>query len=181
MNKRGEAQLIELLKMGDKDAVEYWFNYFHPKLLQFIKVRLSSEQDAEELTQQTFLNCLKNLPLFLGTARLWTWMVSIAKHEVADYYRKKYAKRAIQTFPLSQLLFSHTIEDSHEVSARVLAVLKKMSAASRELLLRKYVDSQKVSQIALELGKTVKAVESDLFRARQEFKVLYVAEESYGY
>ena len=103
-------------------------------------------------------------------------MQSIAQHEVADFYRKKYAKRAIKTLPLSELLLDQRIENTAEISQRVTAVLQKMTAHSRELLLKKYVDSQKVAEIALELGKTIKSVESELFRARKEFKSLYIQE-----
>ncbi len=177
MNRAAEAQLIELLKLADESAVEYWFSTYHPKLLQFIKKNIENKQDAEELAQQTFLNCMKNLPLFLGGSSLWTWMVSIAKHEVADYYRKKYAKRAIQTSPLSQLVSIDAVDDAHEVSVKVVYVLKKMGGYSQELLLKKYVDQKSVQTIAEEVGKTVKAVESELFRARKEFRVLYDAED----
>jgi RNA polymerase sigma-70 factor (ECF subfamily) len=177
MNRAAEAQLVELLKLADKTAVEYWFAEFYPKLLQFIKKNIDCKQDAEELAQQTFLNCMKNLPLFLGGSSLWTWMVSIAKHEVADYYRKKYAKRAIQTSPLSQLLSVESVDGAHEISLKVVAVLKKMGSYSQELLLKKYVDQKSVQVIADEVGKTVKAVESELFRARKEFRLLYDAED----
>lgn len=177
MNRQSEAQLIELLKLGDTDAVQYWFSSYHAQLLRFFKSKISQDQDAEELTQQTFLNCLKNLPLFLGDSSLWTWMTAIAKHEVADYFRKKYAKRAIQTLPLSSLLLANPVSDAHDTSTKVISVLKKMTAYSRELLLKKYVDCLKVAEIACEFGKTVKTIESELFRARKEFKVLYLAEE----
>lgn len=178
MNQQSDLQLVELLKLGDRDAVEYWFTFYHKKILRFVQSRLESNQDAEEITQQTFLNCLKNLSLYAGSASLWTWMSAIAKHEVADYYRKKYAKKAIQTTALSHLLIASPVADSHEISSRVLQALKEMNEYSRELLLMKYVDSQKVSQIAAELGKTVKAVESELFRAREQFRLHYLEQES---
>lgn len=177
MKHAAEAQLVELLKLGDSDAVRYWFTTYHPKLLRFIKFKLENKQDAEEVAQQTFLNCMKNLPLFLGTSSLWTWMISIAKHEVSDYYRKKYAKRAIQTSPLSQFLLADQINDAHDISIKVLSVLKKMEVYSKELLLKKYIDKQSVQNIAEELGKTVKTVESELFRARKEFRILYESED----
>lgn len=177
MKRAAEAQLVELLKLGDREAVQYWFSTYHPKLLLFIKKNLENKQDAEELAQQTFLNCMKNLPLFLGASSLWTWMVAIAKHEIADYYRKKYAKRAVQTLPLSQLFWAEPIEDAHDISVKVLSVLKKMSGYSKELLLKKYIDKQSVQAIADEMGKTAKAIESELFRARREFKILYESED----
>jgi RNA polymerase sigma factor (sigma-70 family) len=43
---------------------------------------------------------------------------------------------------------------------------------SRELLLAKYVDGQSVAEIAGHLGKSVKAVESALTRARERLRAL---------
>lgn len=100
-------------------------------------------------------------------------MKSIARHEVADYYRKRYAKKALRTLPLSELVLGVEISNSSETSEKVVAVLKKMKRDYQELLLLKYVDRKKVKDIARELGRTVKAVESDLFRARRDFRVLY--------
>jgi len=168
-----EAQLVELLKLGDEAAVDHWYERYEPALKQFMLSKVPAVFDAEELTQQTFLQCLKSLSLFRGTASLQTWMLSVARHEVADFYRKLYAKKALQTLPLTQWFLSEPIPDSQEVSQKVLSVLAEMSAASKELLLKKYVDGQKVAEIAAELETTVKSVESQLFRARNEFKLLY--------
>lgn len=177
MKKSEERQLIELLKMGDSAAVTLWYDRYQRRIQRFISTKVDLRQDAEELTHQTFLNCLKNLPLFLGNSSLLTWMLSIARHEVADYFRKKYAKKALRTLPLSEFLLTPPTYDAHDTSAKVAAVLQKMNAYSRELLYKKYVDCKKVAVIALEVGKSVKAVESELFRARTEFKMLYIKEK----
>lgn len=103
-------------------------------------------------------------------------MVRIAQHEISDYYRKKYAKKVVQTLSVADAGELPEIEDAQEISQAVKSVLKKMSASSRELLQRKYVDKQHVAQIAQDLGRTVKSVESLLFRARNEFRELYAQE-----
>lgn len=169
-----EKELIKRLKQGDNQAVKTWFDLYYLRLLKIVETKVSNNKDAEEIVQQTFLNCLKHLPLFLCKSSIWTWMNSIARHEVADYFRKKYAKKALKTIPLSELLPLNQIADSDEVSQKVKEVLSKMRADYRELLLLKYADGKKVAVIAKELGKSVKSIESDLFRARKEFKELWV-------
>jgi RNA polymerase sigma-70 factor (ECF subfamily) len=169
----GDVQLLADLRTGDPRAVEVWFQRYHDRLLRYVVQRITVTKDAEELVQETFMNCLKHLPLFRGNSSVWTWMCGIAKHEIADYFRKKYAKRALKTFPLGELLIAESPQDAHETAVLVKKVLSKMGAQSAELLQAKYVDSKKVSQIALELGKSAKAIESELFRARQEFKSLW--------
>ncbi len=168
-----DRELLNRLKTGDEAAVEVWFKRHHGKLLGFVKSKLSIEKDAEEIVQETFINCLKHLTLFRGESNISTWMQGIARHEIADYYRKRYAKKAITYLPLNELLLGTKINDSHEISEKVKAVFHQLTSEHQELLLLKYVDEKKVKDIAQELGKSVKAVESDLFRAREEFKLLY--------
>lgn len=170
-----ESQIIELLKMGDPTAVEYWFSEYEGRMTHFFSQRINSPADVKELVQETFVACLKQLPLFRGDSGIYTWMIAIAQHQVADFYRKKYAKRALQYLPLSQFLLEAKIDDAHESAEKVKHVLAKMSSYSCELLQKKYVDGKKVAEIAAEVGKSVKAVESELFRARIEFKELYLA------
>ncbi|MDA1080004.1 MAG: RNA polymerase sigma factor [bacterium] len=168
-----EKQLIEQLKRGESSAVRAWFALYHDRLLAYVSSRVGDLSDCEELTQEVFLHALKQLPLFRGSSTLWTWMISIARHEVADFYRKRFAKKALQTLPLAEQLFSLPLEDSDEVSRVVLLCLSRMRAYSAELLRLKYIDKKRVADIGRELGKSVKAIESELFRARGEFRELY--------
>ncbi len=170
--------LLSQLKTGNSKAVRQWFAQYHDHLFQFVTQKVSQEKDVEELVQDTFLSCLKHLPLFRGESSIWTWMVRIAQHEIADYYRKRYAKKFIHALPLSELLPLGDVSDAHEISQKVRHVLAKMTKEDREILLMKYVDKKKVKQIAHELGRTVKSVESILFRARIEFRELYLVIEN---
>lgn len=131
------------------------------------------KQDVQELVQDVFMSCLRHLPLYRGEATIWTWMVSVTRHEIADFYRKKYAKKALQLLPLSELLLSVQIGDAHEVAEQVSTVLSRMSERSRELLMQKYVDGRAVASIAREQAKSEKAVEAQLYRARNEFREQY--------
>jgi RNA polymerase sigma factor (sigma-70 family) len=171
-----ETKLLADLRKGEPRAVQEWFNHYHDRLLNSVLARVSNRNDAEEIVQETFLNCLKHLPLYRAEASIWTWMNSIARHEIADYYRKRYARKAIQTLPLHEWLLAKNIHDSHEISEQVVFVLNKMKKKYSDLLRDKYIEGKKVAVIAAEKGRTVKAIESDLFRAREEFRVLWAAE-----
>jgi len=168
-----QLELLALLKSGDKQAVETWYKVFYDQVLAFVSGKVDNTKDAEEIAQETFINALKQLTFFRGQSQLLTWMISIARHEVADYYRKKYAKKAIKALPLTDWLVGGKLNDSHEVSEQVREVFKRLNSHHRELLLLKYVDNKKVEEIAHEVGRSVKSIESDLFRARRAFKTLY--------
>src|SRR5690606_15628063 len=135
---------------------------YRPVLKRFIQTKIESDHDVEEIIQETFINCLKHLPLFMGNSSIKTWMLGIARHEVADFYRKRYAKKAIRLLPLTEMGNEAQIDDVHEVSEKVKAVIHRMSHHQRELLQLKYIDGKKVEEIALELGKSIKSIESEL-------------------
>ncbi len=171
-----EQQFLADLKNASPQAVRQWYEQYSPKLLRHLLSKVVNPSDAEELTQDVFLSCLKSLPLFRGESSIWTWMLRVAQHEVADYFRKRYAKKFIFALPLSEFLPTQPVHNSEEVAQLVMAVLQQMKQEHREILLMKYLDGKRVLQIASETGRTVKSVESILFRARDEFRELYAVE-----
>lgn len=173
-----ESILVKALKSGNELAVEYWFKKYRLKLKKIAFLKVPNANQAAEIVQETFINCLQTLNLFKGNSSLLTWMQSVMRHEIADFYRKRYAKKFIKTIPLSDFLLEQNYKDAASSAELVSIVLKKMLKKNRELLLKKYVDCKKVKDIALEMGNTSKAVESDLFRARQEFKALWLEMET---
>ena len=172
-----DRQLLIDLKYGRPEAVKAWYQQYSPKLHTHVTLKVGNANDVDEIVHDIFMECLKHLPLFRGESSIWTWMLHVALHEVADYYRKSYAKKVIQTLPVTELNELPEIEGSFEISQKVKSVLKKMSSVSRELLQRKYIDKQHVKAISKDLGRSHKSVESLLFRARIEFKELYALEE----
>jgi RNA polymerase sigma-70 factor (ECF subfamily) len=177
--KLKEARLLQALRQGESKAVRQWYQEYGARVKAFVAQRITNEADVDEIVQETFMNCLKHLPLFRGEAGIWTWMCGVAKHEVADYYRKKYAKKAINALPLSELLVGAQIQGAHETSEHVVEqvthILDSLSEEAQEVLLMKYVDGKKVEEIAEHWQKSVKAVESVLFRARRDFRAAYLA------
>src|SRR5664279_248533 len=120
MDQASELKLLQQLKAGAPQAVTEWYRLFYLKLHRFVLLKISTSADAEEVTQDIFLSCLKHLPLFRGESSIWTWMVHVAHHEIADYYRKRYAKKFVMALPLSEFLPTQSVHRAEDVSQRVL-------------------------------------------------------------
>ncbi len=168
-----EQILIRRIRSGDNSAVREWFSMYHDRLLSFVSLKIPGHFDAEELVQEVFVNSLRQMNLFKGNSSLWTWMVSIARHEIADYYRKKYAKHALRSLPLSYVFEELKTSSNSAISDRqesVHSVLSCLSQLQQELLRLKYIDGKSVTEIAQSIGRTVKSVESELYRARVAFR-----------
>ncbi|KKT97767.1 MAG: RNA polymerase sigma factor, sigma-70 family [Microgenomates group bacterium GW2011_GWA1_46_15] len=172
-----ENTLIFQLKKGSAQAVERWYAEYSKRLFRFVVLKVSNTHDAEEICHDTFLSCLESLPVFRENSSLWTWMCSVARHEIADYFRKRYAKKLLRMVPFSDAVLPESYLDMHETSDAVRAVLHALPIRDRELLILKYIDRLSVQNIASKLNMKFKAVESALFRARKAFQAVYAQQE----
>ena len=122
------------------------------------------------------------LPLFQFQSNLTTFALGIAKHELMDYWRKKYAKRLIRTVPILKevpaLPYGSTVvsQKIHAAMERAYAELKPLQA---QVLRWKYEEGKSVKEMAELLGWTTKAVEAYLYRSRKAFQAVYIEPELY--
>lgn len=168
-----DEQFVSHLKRGEKKAIRAWYTQYAPKLHTFFSLKVRSPKDADELTHDTFLSCLKSLPLYRGDASFYGWMLSIARHELADYYRKFYAKRVISALPLGEQLVEAATHETSDMQHVVRGVLRLLPDAVGELLALKYVDKLSVCTIAKKMRVSSHVVQSRLYRARLAFRKLY--------
>lgn len=64
-----------------------------PLLYRFIRARVSSDQVAEDLLQETMLGAWRQLGNFDGRSRFGTWLLAIAKYRVIDWQRRESRQR----------------------------------------------------------------------------------------
>lgn len=148
--------------------------YFGVK--KFVEQRVNSQEDAEELVDDILLAAFNSQPYFQGKAKEFTWVCSIAKHKIIDYYRKKKLKTVL--FSVSpffeeiadKALGPEEVSLKEELKDEIKGALQDLGEGYRELLRLKYIDKLSVKQIASHLKVTVKAVESKLMRAKREFQ-----------
>ena len=156
------------------------YQKYQIRLLNFILTKVKKKEDAEELLQETMISALDSLPLFRGNCSLYTFLCSIAKHEVADFYRKKKIKTFLFShFPqleeIASSVFSLTCEvEEKEIKMKVIKAFRGISEGYSRILRLKYIDGLSYREIAGKLKKSVKAVESKLARARKAFVKIYL-------
>lgn len=93
-----------------------WVDNYADSMFTFAASRVSNNDVAEDLVQDTFLAALKASAHFKGDASEKTWLFSILKRKIIDYYRKassKYEKSfsKISPFESSGEWIGHWKED----------------------------------------------------------------------
>jgi RNA polymerase sigma-70 factor, ECF subfamily len=84
-----DAELVGRAKRGELDAFEALADRYEQRVYSLALRMLRQEQDAEDVTQQTFLSALENLKGFRGEASFSTWLLRIASHAALKVIRKR--------------------------------------------------------------------------------------------
>jgi len=81
---------------------ELWVDTHGDYLYNFAWSRVQSKETAEDLVQETFVSALKGRKSFRGESTELTWLLSILKRKVIDFYRKKSTKKEFATAHFSK-------------------------------------------------------------------------------
>jgi RNA polymerase sigma-70 factor (TIGR02943 family) len=65
-----------------------WIDLYADYLFNYTISRVNDREIAQDLVQDTFLAALKSMKNFKGEANERTWLISILKRKIIDYYRK---------------------------------------------------------------------------------------------
>jgi RNA polymerase sigma-70 factor (ECF subfamily) len=77
----------------NKLAPGQWVDKHGDYLYNYAWARVQSKETAEDLVQETFISALKAKDSFRGDSSELTWLLSILKRKVIDFYRKKSKKK----------------------------------------------------------------------------------------
>ena len=170
--------------MTKKELAEKIYREYGKRLRNFIAQKVSNPQEIEEIFQETVIAAVDSFSLFSQKSSLFTWLGGIAKHEIADFYRKKKIKTILFShLPwlenlAHQALGPEQILLRKEFEERVKTTMASLGEGYQEVLRLKYYQGLTVIQIARRLNETFKAIESRLFRARKAFAKAFFADSS---
>ena len=126
--------------------------------------------------QEILLTAWQALPNFRGDATLRSWVMGIARHKLEDYYRKRIREVEVSEDDddsLSNQVATPAFEqqlDSAAQQKRVQRILAMLPEAYALALIWQYRDEKSVRDMAQLTGKTEKAMERLLARARETFR-----------
>ena len=182
MNKsHSEKQLITDYLDGNQEALEILVRQYLKPIYSFVYRYVGSPQEAEDITQETFIKVWRNLKKFDQSKSFKTWIFSIAKNSAIDFLKKKKA------IPFSEFeneegenMITETLADPsplpHELlekagMAQVLtSAMEKLSPKYRMVLFLRYNDHFNFREIAESLGEPLHTITSRHRRALIQLK-----------
>ncbi len=177
-----ELDLIQQLRAGDELAFKQLVENYQDIVFNTALGIVQNHEDAEDVAQEVFIQVYRSIDQFKGDARLSTWLYRIATTKALDHIRSKKRKKR---FAFITGLFGNNDQLLHEpvdFHHPGVALDKKEQAELLFSVIDKLPENQKVAfnlhkseqlsyqEIADIMGLSVSAVESLLFRARQNLR-----------
>jgi RNA polymerase sigma-70 factor (ECF subfamily) len=126
---------------------------------------LGNHPDAEDVTQQTFLNAYRAIVQGTRPRKAENWLVTIAHNEVRRHFRTN--GKAVEVELEDERLAHPDAERSDPSLTDVLRALQQLAPTQRSALVMREFEGRSYAEIAEVLDITQSALETLLFRARR--------------
>lgn len=160
--------------------MEDCYKKYYFGLRKFISQKINDEGVVEELINDVMLAVMNSEKKYEKRCSQFSWICSIAKHKIIDYYRKKKIKTILfSVSPIFEEIADKALTPErdvlkNELKDEIKKTLSELKAGYKNLLRLKYIEGKKVTEIAKETKLTVKAVESRLIRAKKQFREVWI-------
>ena len=182
-SKRPDTELIANYLDGDEQSLELLIKRYLKPIFGFTYKYVGNSQDAEDITQETFVKIWRHLKKFDRKKSFKTWIFTIAKNTAIDFLKKKKA------IPLSKFdnkdgegAFADTLADSSPLPSEILEqknLILKLTKTLNTLLPKYkivmslyYNEGLNFREIAGRMGESINTIKSRHRRALVALKKL---------
>jgi RNA polymerase sigma-70 factor, ECF subfamily len=173
-----EGQAIALAQRGDHAAFEYIYKAYCKRVYSVCLRMIRNPAEAEDLTQQTFLQLFRKIGTFRSEANFSTWLYRVTVNVVLLHMRhRKPAAAAVED--LEQYTANEEGRRKHGAALssfverlNLKRAISQLSPGCKQLFLLYDVLGYKHSEVAERLGCSVGSSKSQLHKARKRLRRL---------
>lgn len=177
------VSLVQDLKAGKPNAYQELVRDYQSRVFNTCLGFVYNSQDAEDLTQEVFVEVYKSIKKFQGKSKLSTWIYRISVTKSLELIRMRgRKKRSGQMFSLTDLNekgfdlkgcqgdHPGVQMENKDRSQALLQALSKLPENQRVAFTLNKVDGSSYQEVAKIMGTSLGSVESLIFRARKNLQ-----------
>jgi len=170
------TEAIQRAKQNDQKAFNFLLDTFWDDVFGYQIKRIQNENDAEDVTIQTFSKAFDKIESYNNDYKFKTWLITISKNIHVDIVRKE--KRSISTLvskddeetALQILDETPSAEDkiiTEQNLAKLLRDIKKLKPHYQEVINLRYFQELSYKEISFQLKEPINNVKVKLLRAKK--------------
>jgi RNA polymerase sigma-70 factor (ECF subfamily) len=174
------VQWIRRAKKGDIGSYQQIYDVFARKVLNFVYRMVNSVEEAEDLTQETFVTVYQKLGSLKDDTKFEPWLFRIARNYVYQRYRTRSpATVSVDALddegqPVTHIADARKTPDesfqARELEGVVQEVIADLPEKYREVFVLSAIQHLSYQEIADIVGRSLPSVKTDIHRARLEVR-----------
>ncbi|MCM3570539.1 sigma-70 family RNA polymerase sigma factor [Neobacillus mesonae] len=171
-----EELTMEALAADEKEElIDDIMNRFGQEILQLTFSYVNNKAIAEDLTQDIFVKCYKNLHTYNGKSKFRTWLWRIAINHCKDYLKSWYNKNVVPSEEEPELSVTNkeTVEEAviqKEADDQLISAIMSLPIKYREVIYLHYYEDYPIKEIAQLTDVNNNTVKTRLRRAKELLK-----------
>jgi len=180
-----DGDLIRAVQKDDPASLTTLYQRYLGGVWRFLHTHLSHDPAAtEDLVSETFLAAIGSIQTYdAQKGNVYGWLLGIARNKLRAHLRRTVRQGDAELIEADGAACKNVGNPEAtliraETRDAVIRALDELSDEERLVLEWKYVESLAVRDIAERLGRTEKAAEAILYRARISFRATYAREQT---
>ncbi|MFP4365639.1 MAG: RNA polymerase sigma factor [Bacteroidales bacterium] len=173
MHDNEDRHFIERVLDGEPDAYAFLVEKYKTMAYNISLKIVKRQEDAEEITQDSFFRAYKSLRSFKGDAKFSTWLYRIVYNASVSHTRKKKREMPVDEQSRDFLKHPDMVEDGEgETDESLSAALKKavdsLPSPEQTMINLYYYENSNIEDIARIMSLSASNVKVKLFRIRKK-------------
>ena len=178
MSKYSDQKILEMFKDPGTEqlAFNHIINMYQERTYWHVRKIVISHEDANDVTQNTFIKVYKNLKKFKGNSKIYTWIYSIATNESLTFLKKKkshlFSSIDDVCDNLKDIINSNEYFDGDEAEKKLQNALLEIPTKQRLVFNMRYFDNMKYEDISEILGTSIGGLKANYHHAKNKIEEL---------
>ena len=159
-----DTYYIQRIQAGDVACFACLLDKYSRPIHSLILKVVRSQEEAEELAQDTFMKVFKNLASFKGDCSFSTWIYRIVVNTSLDMLRRKKKETPTEEMP-------ETPTEDHYQDLDLKQMINRLDDKSRTVIILRYFEDLKLEDIADIVGENLNTVKARLYRTLKKLRL----------
>ena len=154
------------MKNGDEEAIEKIIQKYYPVILRYCKYHISNNDDAEDITQETFERFFYSIGNYKHQGKIINYLYTIAGNLCKDFYKQK-DKVSSTKIDYQENGIEMQIEQKIDVNMAI----NRLPAELKEVTLLYYFQGLKLKEISQILNISLPLVKYRIKEAKKKLEI----------
>jgi RNA polymerase sigma-70 factor, ECF subfamily len=151
------------------------YKQFHQQLLEYVRSKIRSKEDAEDILQNVFIKISSNVDKIHEEVKLKNWIFKITRNAIIDYYRTNATKKKVA---VAEELEEDVLEVDDPDSTKGLdqcigTMIALLPEEYRDIIIDSEIKGIKQKDLADKYGIAYPSMRSRVQRGRERLKLLF--------